>query len=120
MTILRAFLLASTVAIYLLTYFAIAAYGINWPAIAAGDILALNWRSQFDVDFAIHLLLLATWISWREGFTLRGHIFGFLSIVMGGMFSFPYLIHASYVSKGNPTKIVLGGRLGQFDSCIRQ
>ena len=110
MTILRVFLLVSTAAIYLLTYFAAVGHGPNWPAVAVTDILALDWRSQFDVDFVIHLLLLATWISWREGFTPKGHVYGFLSIVMGGMFSFPYLIYATYVAEGDPARVLLGGR----------
>ena len=108
MTMLRLFLLVSTIVIYLLTYLAVAAQGINWPAVAFGDILDLNWRSQFDVDFVIHLLLLATWISWREGFSLKGHVYGFLSIVMGGMFSFPYILYAIYMGKGDPKGVLLG------------
>ena len=108
MATLRLFLLVSTVAIYLLTYLAVASQGFNWPAVAIADIAALNWRSQFDVDFVIHLLLLATWVSWREGSTAKGHLFGVLSIVMGGMFSFPYLIHATYVAKGDPRQVLLG------------
>ena len=112
MAMLRFFLLVSTILIYVYTYFAVAAQGINWPAVAFGDILALNWRSQFDVDFVIHLLLLATWISWREGFSMKGHVFGFLSIVMGGMFSFPYLLYAIYVAKGDPKRILLGDHRG--------
>ena len=109
-TMLRLFLLVSTITIYLFTYFAIATQGINWPAVAFADILALNWRSQFDVDFVIHLLLLATWISWREGFTAKGHLFGSLSVVLGGMFSFPYLIYAICMAKGNPKGILMGRR----------
>lgn len=112
MAMLRFFLLVSTILIYVFTYFAVAAQGINWPAVAFGDILALNWRSQFDVYFVIHLLLLATWISWREGFSMKGHVFGFLSIVMGGMFSFPYLLYAIYVAKGDPKRILLGDHRG--------
>jgi len=107
-TTLRLFLLVSTVVIYAFTYSAVTAQGFNWPAVAFGDILALNWRSQFDVDLVIHLLLLATWVSWREGFSMKGHFFGFLSIVMGGMFSFPYLLHATYVAKGDPIGVLLG------------
>ena len=110
MTMLRLFLLVSAVVIYLLTYLAVASQGFNWPAVAVADILAFGWRSQFDIDFIIHLLLLATWISWREGFSLRGHVFGFLSIVMGGMFTFPYLIYATYLAKGDPTGVLLGSR----------
>ncbi|MEP4484992.1 MAG: hypothetical protein ABJ013_05145 [Halioglobus sp.] len=108
MTTLKLLLLVSTVVIYVFTYSAVTAEGFNWPAVAFGDILALNWRSQFDADLVIHLLLLATWVSWREGFSMKGHFFGFLSIVMGGMFSFPYLLHAIYVAKGDPIGVLLG------------
>lgn len=72
------------------------------------DLIAMSWRSQFDTDFLIYLLLGATWISWREGFTLKGHVFGFLSVFLGGMFSFPYLLHTTYTANGNPKAILLG------------
>lgn len=51
---------------------------------------------------------MATWISWREGFTAKGYVFGFLSIVMGGMFSFPYLLYTTYTAKGNAIEVLLG------------
>jgi len=70
----------------------------------------MNWRTQFDFDFIVHLLILALWISWREGFTAKGYFFGALSIVMGGMFSFPYLIHASLKSRGDVEMLLLGTR----------
>ena len=108
MTALRALLIVFTIAIYLFTFAAVASYGVNWPAVAINDILALNWRSQFDIDFILHLLLLATWISWREGFTAKGYAFGFLSIVMGGMFSFPYILYVTYIAKGDPKEVLLG------------
>ena len=111
MTTLRGFLLVSTVVIYLVTALASVSYGINWPAVAVRDLMALDWRSQFNTDFIVHLLLLATWISWREGFTPKGHLFGFLSVVMGGMFSFPYLLHATYVARGDAKRVLLGSRL---------
>ena len=103
------FLLAlSTGGIYVLTAIAITAQGSNWPAVAIHDLLALNWRTQFDFDFIIHLLMLATWVVWREGANAKAYLFGFLSIVMGGMFSFPYLIYAMYQVKGNPRALLLG------------
>ncbi len=108
MTTLRLFLGLATLAIYLFTYLAITSQGLNWPAVAVGDLIALNWRSQFDVDFIVHLLLLATWVAWREGFTAKGYVFGALSIVMGGMFSFPYLIYASVKAGGDPVRLLLG------------
>ena len=101
----------STFGIYALTLIAISSQGWNWPAVAINDLLSLNWRTQFDFDFIIHLIILATWVVWREGGNSRAYIFGFLSIIMGGMFSFPYLVHTIYQVKGNPQALLLGVHL---------
>lgn len=108
MNALKTFLMLSTAGIYMLTLIAIASQGWNWPAVAINDLQALNWRTQFDFDFIIYLLILATWIVWREGANARAYLFGFLSIIMGGMFSFPYLIYAMHQVKGNPRALLLG------------
>ena len=108
MALLRIFLVLSTILIFAVTIYAVVTKGINWPAVYFGDLLALDWRSQFNADFLIHLFLLATWISWREGFTMKGYIFGFLSIFLGGMFGFPYLLHATYKANGDAAAILLG------------
>ena len=108
MTPLRIFLGFSTIAIFTVTFFALVAGGINWPVVYFGDLLVLDWRSQFNTDFLIHLFLLGTWISWREGFSIKGFIFGFLSIFLGGMFGFPYLLYATYQAEGSQKKILLG------------
>jgi len=108
MKVLRVFLIVATVAIYAITVIASLAQGLNWPAVAIADMLALGWRSQFDFDFVVHLFLLASWITWREGADVRGYAFGFLSIVMGGMFSFPYILYATYKAGGEPKALLLG------------
>lgn len=82
--------------------------GVNWPVVYFGDILNFAWRSQFDIDFLIRLILLATWIVWREGFSTKGYIYGFLSIFLGGMFSFPYILLAIYKAKGEIKPLLLG------------
>ena len=104
----RFFLLAATVAIYTFTVVASASHGINWPAVAVKDLLALNWRTQFDVDFIIYLIIFASWIAWREGSSAKGYAYGFLSIVLGGMFSFPYLLYATYAANGDMRALLLG------------
>lgn len=104
----RFFLASATILIYLITVIAAVNHGVNWPAVAMEDLAAMNWRTQFDTDFLIYLFLGAIWISWREGFTPRGHLFGFLSVFFGGMFSFPYLLYATYESKGDLKVILLG------------
>lgn len=108
MTTLRTFLLISTVAIYAITIIASSSHGFNWPAVALSDLAALDWRTQFDIDFIIHLLMLAAWVIWREGATAKAYAFGFLSVVMGGMFSFPYIIYASYKARGEVRLLLLG------------
>lgn len=108
MTSLRIFLIVSTVIIFALTIYVVITKGVNWPVVYFGDLLQFDWRSQFNTDFLIHLFLLATWISWREGFTAKGFVFGFLSIFMGGMFGFPYLLHATYKAGGDPKLVLLG------------
>jgi len=104
----RIFLIVSTVAIYALTVIASVSHGINWPAVAVADLLELNWRSQFNTDFILYLLLFAAWVAWREGGTARGYAFGVMSIAMGGMFGFPYLLRATYAAKGDPRALLLG------------
>ena len=108
MKLLRLFLILSTVLIFIVTFFTVNTNGLNWPSVFFGDILELDWRAQFNVDFLIHLYLLATWIAWREGFTVKSYFFGFLSIFLGGMFGFLYILYASYQAKGNPKKLLLG------------
>ncbi|WP_373097616.1 hypothetical protein [Zhongshania sp.] len=108
MKTLKMLLIVSTIAIYAITALASLTQGLNWPAVAIADLLALGWRSQFDIDFLIHLFLLATWVTWREGAGPRAYFFGFLSIIMGGMFSFPYILFAAYKSGGESKALLLG------------
>lgn len=105
--------MSSTLIIFAVSVYVVATKGANWPAVFFGDILEFGWRSQFNIDFLMHLFLLATWISWREGFTFKGNIFGFLSIIMGGMFGLPYLLYAIYKGKGNPKLVLLGVHAGK-------
>ena len=99
MASLRIYLFLSTVVIFAISINAAFSHGVNWPAVYFGDVLNLDWRSQFNADFLMHLLLLGCWVSWREGFTIKGYIFGFLSMFLGGMFGFPYLLHATYKAR---------------------
>lgn len=105
---LRFYLVFSTLIIFTITFYALVTTGINWPAVYFGDILDLSWRTQFNLDFLMHLVLLAVWIAWREGFNAKGIIFGLLSILMGGMFGFPYLLYCIIKTNGKPMYVLLG------------
>lgn len=107
MTIFRASMAASWVLIMGVTIYVVAVHGINWPVVYFGDLFALNWRSQFNLDLLIHLALFYSWVYWREESKTKGMVYGFLTL-MGGMFSFAYLLYASYAAKGNVKKFLLG------------
>lgn len=69
------------------------------------------WRAQFNTDFLGHLLLIAGWIAYREKSLLRGIPFGVASILFGGVFSFAYLFVATFTSKGDGKRFLLGRRV---------
>lgn len=97
-----------TAIIFGVTAVAAARHGYLWPATFIADLATLDWRAQFNSDLLMHLLLLGAWVSWREGFTLRGHLFGSFCVVWGGMFSFPYLLYAYHAGSGDLTRVLLG------------
>lgn len=108
MTTFRLAMAASWVLIMGLTIYIVSVHGFNWPAVFFGDLLNVDWRTQFNIDFLFHLLILFSWVYWREASKLKGLIYGFLSVIMGGMFGFAYLLYASYTAKGNVKAILLG------------
>ncbi|MBD2570393.1 hypothetical protein [Anabaena lutea] len=108
MTLLRAFLVVSTLLIFTVSIYAIVTRGINFPAVYFGDLLKLDWRAQFNTDLLIFLCLTAIWVTWREGFTPKGFLFGFLCPSVGAMFVCPYLLLATYKANGDPKELLLG------------
>jgi len=51
LTALRIFLVITTVTIFTVSIYVALTQGINWPAVYFGDLLSLDWRSQFNTDF---------------------------------------------------------------------
>jgi len=101
-------LVVFTVVIFAVSIAAVAGRGYNWPATFFADLVRLDWRSQFNTDLLLHLMLFGAWVSWREGFTGRGHLFGAMCVVWGGMFTFPYLLWVGFQAGGDPIRVALG------------
>ncbi|PZV19115.1 MAG: hypothetical protein DCF20_01610 [Pseudanabaena sp.] len=108
MTLLRAFLIVSSLLIFSVSIYVIATVGINFPVVYLNDMLKLDWRSQFNTDLLIALCLFAIWMIWREGFTAKGFLLGFLFMLLGFMFGCPYLFFATYKANGDPKVLLLG------------
>ena len=108
MSILRVFLALSWLLIMGVTINAVSQQGFNWPAVYFGDLFGNEWRSQFNTDFLIYLFLLCAWVYWREESKVKGAVYGFLSIFLGGVFGFAYLLYHTCKTNGNMKALLLG------------
>lgn len=108
MQLLRSALLVAWLATLWVSVRAILALGAG----AAGDVFLGDfshpWRAQFNTDFAVHLLLMAAWIVYRERGSIRGFGFGVAAVLFGGAFSFAYLFVATFTAQGDIRRLLLG------------
>lgn len=89
-----------------------AVVGSNWGwgllPVFFGDIAALNWPGQFNLDFLFMLTLSATWVGWRHGFSAAGLALAALAFFGGAMFLTIYLLVASRRSGDDVASLLLG------------
>lgn len=108
MTLLRACLVLGWLLILALSTLAVTKMGV----MAGGEVFfgdfSHPWRAQFNGDFALHLLLLAAWIGWRERSVPGRFVFPVLAVMGGSAFSFLYLIVISFREGGDPQRLLLG------------
>lgn len=90
----------------------------TWRAIselgtgAAGDIffadLAHPWRGQFNIDFLLHLLMVALWLGWTAERKMLAPLIALLVVLGGGCFTFAYLLVRSFGGDQTVTYLLLG------------
>lgn len=107
---LRFFLIVAWAVIMVITYNAWGADGGIAGDVFMSDIKALSWRAQFNVDFLVHLVLLGTWVAWRNRFRPIGVALGVFCVLGGGAFAV-YIFVASIQAKGSVQKLLLGQRI---------
>jgi hypothetical protein len=83
-------------------------HGIGLLPIFFGDIGALAWPGQFNLDFLCFLVLSALWTAWRNGFSAVGLGLAVVAFFGGAGFLLPYLLWLSVRAKGNLRNILLG------------
>jgi hypothetical protein len=101
-------LLAVLLAIAGYTAVVISNHGIGLLAIFFGDIAAMAWPGQFNLDFLSLLTLSGLWVAWRHGFSAAGLALGLLAFFGGGLFLSFYLLVVTGKAKGDMKKILLG------------
>lgn len=64
-------------------------HGWSLLPVFLGDIAAMNWPGQFNLDFACLLILSGLWVAWRHRFSPFGLVLGLLATVGGRWCSRP-------------------------------
>jgi len=108
MLVLRVVAIFYFLAVLALTYTAVGQTGWNLVEVFTGDIIAMNWSGQFNVDFAAYLTLSALWIGWRHNFSTGGILLMPLAQVGGILFLTPYLLWAIANAKGDMVTLLIG------------
>lgn len=108
MNAFRGFLVVLFLAIAVYTVFVGINHGWNLIPIFFGDIAAMTWPGQFNVDFLCFLLMSGLWVSWRHQFSPAGLGLGFVALFGGMLFLSVYLLIASMQVQGDVNKLLLG------------
>jgi NADH:ubiquinone oxidoreductase subunit 2 (subunit N) len=112
MVAFRAFLVAIFVVIAGYTLVVASNHGKQIHPVFFGDMAAMEWPGQFNVDFMCMLLLSGLWVSWRHQFSAAGLVLGLIAVFGGALFLRAYLLVASIRSKGDIRALLLGETRG--------
>ena len=89
-----------------------AEHGVNFIPAFLGQLAALNWSGQINLDFLIYVLIGAGWIAWRHEFSPGGIALAVLAL--SGVLTFvPYLFIVSVQAQGDVRTLFLGRERAQ-------
>jgi hypothetical protein len=86
----------------------IANHGIGLLDVFFGDMAAMGWPGQFNLDFMSLLTLSGLWVAWRHQFSSAGIALGALAFFGGGLFLTTYLFIVSVQAGGDMREVLLG------------
>ncbi|PIB90906.1 hypothetical protein [Caulobacter sp. FWC2] len=110
MTLFRLFLLACLLVIAGYTSVTIAHHGWNLLPVFFGDMAAMSWPGQFNLDFFCFLLLSGLWTAWRGGFRPAAIGLGVVAVFGGMLFLSAYLLILLAATRGDIRRVLLGVR----------
>jgi len=108
MRILQTVLLSFLLVIAIYTLLVVQSHGMNLFPVFFGDLLAMTWRGQFNLDFMCFLALSALWVMWRNGFSKSGLALGILAFFGGMLFLSIYLLLLMQRPGASLTSLLLG------------
>jgi len=86
----------------------IANHGIGLLDVFFGDMAAMGWPGQFNLDFMSLLTLSGLWVAWRHQCSSAGIALGALAFFGGGLFLTTYLFIVSVQARGDMREVLLG------------
>lgn len=108
MTAFRALLIVLWAIIVGYTASVIATHGMGLLTVFFGDLGAMGWPGQFNLDFMSLLTLSALWVAWRHQFSSAGLALAVLAFFGGGLFLTTYLFIVSVLAKGDVKEVLVG------------
>ena len=108
MTSFRILLIVLWATIVGYTAVVIANHGIGLLDVFFGDMAAMGWPGQFNLDFTSLLTLSGLWVAWRHQFSSAGIALGALAFFGGGLFLTTYLFIVSVQARGDMREVLLG------------
>jgi len=107
-TAFRALLVVLWVVLVGYTAIVIANHGMGLLNVFFGDMAAMGWPGQFNLDFLSLLTLSGLWVAWRHQFSGAGLALGVLALLGGGLFLTTYLLIVTAQSSGDVKEVLLG------------
>jgi len=108
MTLFRLALIAALGVITVYTAIVIANHGLNLFPAFFGDMAAMGWAGQFNLDFMFMLALSALWTAWRNGFSAGGLGLAVVAFFGGTPFLTIYLLYLLARTGGDMRRVLLG------------
>ena len=112
MSLFRLYLIAWIIGITAFTSITVANHGLDLLPVFFGDMAAMGWPGQFNLDFMAFLALAALWISWRHQFSAGGLGLAVLAFFGGMLFLSIYLLVQTYRTGGDIRVLLLGPARG--------
>ena len=108
MTVFRIFLALIVVVCSVYTAEVVMTHDVGLYGVFFGDMAAMGWPGQFNLDFMCMLALVGLWVAWRHHFSAMGLLLGFLAANLGAPFLATYLFIAVGQAKGDMKEVLLG------------
>ena len=108
MNAFRALLVTIIVGVGIYTSTTIANHGPALFGVFFGDMMAMAWPGQFNLDFMCFLIFSGLWLAWRHHFSPGGIALGIGGVLLGAPYLSIYLLITSFRVHGDVRMLLLG------------